>query len=76
MDTLRDVFKAFPLACRKDIGGFVCVAWQGSDGVWRGRAWRLSDWKPFIPCEFAISQEEVWGFYRERVQTLKAISAG
>ena len=52
------------------------MAWQGSDGVWRGRAWRLSDWKPFIPCEFAISQEEVWGFYRERVQTLKAISAG
>jgi hypothetical protein len=70
-ETVSEVFKAFPLAVRKDYGGFVIVAFQSSVGVWSGRAWRACDWKRLSFEVSEATQEGVFSAYRLRISTLK-----
>ena len=73
-ETIRDVFNSYPLAVRKDYGGFVVVAFQcGSE--WSGRAWRVTDWKPFMVCSGCSDREQVFSFYRQKIDTLKLIAS-
>ena len=72
METIKEVFRAYPFAVRRDIGGFVVVAFQVGD-VWGGRAWRLSDWKSFGVCPDCCDKESVFRYYFEKIETLKSI---
>lgn len=73
METLGEILKAFPLAYRKDYGGFILVAFQEPGGVWSGRAWRSSDWKAFGVVVSGSSADDIFSQYKAKIAVLRDV---
>ena len=74
MNTFREVMRLFPLAVRKDYGGFILVAFEEKSGFWRGRAWRSSDWKSFDVDVTGVSSDDVFSQYRVKISVLRDLA--
>lgn len=73
MDSAHSLMASHTAAVRRNIGGFCCVAYPDSSGVWFGRAWHIVDWKPFFSCANLDSYQAVFEYYQDRVNGYKQL---